>query len=255
MNISRKRSAARILAAVVLFAMTVLVGACNEGDVLVPQSDEPFLYLVLNQIATSFYQPLEWSGQQALLLTSGSPLEPPHYRTAERFEMRRASDGARFDWRTHRGLIDEPGTLSGFQMLYANYYLPQTASADGLGKEDLQPGETYELFIQTEGVVIRGTVTIPEAFSATVLNLDGQRTVVWPRVRGAAGYSVSLSTGQIELQTDTVFALPADANSIVIRALDPHLYRYTVDDRVGRAGIDNGFGVFGAMSLAQLQIR
>lgn len=35
-----------------------------------------------------------------------------------------------------------------------------------------------------------------------------------------------------------------------VRAVDENLYRYLADERVGRSGIDRGYGVFGAVVFA-----
>src|SRR5690606_18014442 len=108
------------------------------------------------------------------------PIESPRYRSAERFEMWRASDGAAFDWRVYPNLVDEPGTSDAVDLMMANWYLPEESSGDGLAYRDLEPGETYELEIETEGVVLRGRATMPESFTVTVLVRDGHRIAVWP---------------------------------------------------------------------------
>ncbi len=238
--------------------LALLSGACASDDPLVPASDEPFLYLVLNQrTSLAYYDSLSSPRQLALLLTVASPLEPMPYRTARRFEMRRASDRRLFDWRVYPDLVDNPGTEGSIDLIYGNYHLPDSATAAGLGTADLRPGESYELEIETEGVVIRGQATIPAAFTASVEVRDGRRIVTWPRVPGAGGYLVEAYPYPREPQRDTVYAVPADvpAGPMSITAVDPNFYRFLTDEDAGRAGIDAGFGVFGALTPASAPIE
>jgi hypothetical protein len=135
----------------------------------------------------------------------------------------------------------------------ANYYLPEESSGNGLAYRDLEPGETYELEIETEGVVLRGRATIPESLAVSVLVQGSHRIAVWPRVRGAGGYIVVADPYPGELQADTTYVIPADVPAgalLQVRALDENLYRYLADERVGRSGIDRGYGVFGAVVFA-----
>lgn len=248
---SRRNRGAWILAIPVVFG--IMGGAACAGDsVVVPASDAPFLYLVLNQQSISNYDSIFEPHQLALLLTTGPTLEPSSYRAATRFDMRRMSDGVRFDWRVYPNLTVEPGTSTSVQLLYANYHLPDSSGLEPLGADSLLPGETYTLEIDTEGVTIHGQVIIPEDFTVSLKVRDGERIAYWPRVRGAVGYFVGAYPYARELQTDTSYAIPADApggHPLNVTAVDPNLYRYITDDKVGRAGIDRGFGVFGAISI------
>jgi|GEM_PF-1943965 len=241
---------------VVALLVGVLSGGCGEQGVLVPDTQEPFFYLVLNQRSASTYQGIHWTGQQALLTTTGSPVEPPRYRTAREFTMWRASDGARFGWRRYPQLVSEPGTSSQLTLLYANYFLPDSAGPEGLlGARDLRPGQTYEIVVTLENEVIRGRTTIPAEFTASLRESGDHRSVVWPRVQGAGGYQISLSSGATLLQTDTTLAVPRDiagGGSVLIQALDPNLYRYVSEKNTARSGIDAGFGVFGAVTFARV---
>ncbi|HEX7051876.1 MAG TPA: hypothetical protein VF188_16840 [Longimicrobiales bacterium] len=241
-----------------LLGLAALAAAACAGDtVVVPESDAPFLYLVLNRRSLSQYDSIFEPHQLALLLTLGSTLEPSPYRTAERFEMRRASDGARFDWRIYPDLILDPGTASSVQLIYGNYHLPDTSGPAGLGADSVLPGETYTLEIDTEGVALRGEATVPAHFAVSVRVRDGQRIVEWPHVAGAAGYFVGAYPYSPELQTDTFYVIPADApggQPMLVTAVDANLYRYIADDELGRAGIDAGFGVFGGVSVASTTV-
>lgn len=239
-------------AVAVLGGLLLLGAGCGTEDVVVPESDEPFLYLVLNWRTLSHYD-LETFTQHALLATAGSPSEPPRYRSAQRFEMRRASDRALFDWRAHTPLNPEAGQIDFLELNWGNYYLPEESSGSGLGYRDVEPGETYELGIETEGVVLRGRATIPESFTVSVVVQGGHRIAVRPRVRGAGGYIVGVDTHGDEPQADTTYLIPANVPAgarLEVRAVDENLYRYLSDDRVGRSGIDHGYGVFGAVVIA-----
>lgn len=249
--VMRTKTGARLALTVAL-----LSGACAWDEPLVPASEEPFVYLVLNLRPVSRYDSSWEPRQLALLLTVGSPLEAMEYRSAQRFEMRRASDGARFDWRAYPILESTTGLEEKFDLGYANYYLPDSATVAGLGAADLRSGETYELEIETEGVVIRGRVMIPAAFNATVEVRDGKRIVSWPHVAGAGGYIVGAYPYSREAQRDTFYVVPADSppGHLGIVAVDPNLYRFMTDENLGRSGIDAGFGVIGAISSTSVQL-
>lgn len=230
-----------------LLAVSALL-ACT-GDPALPVSDEPLLYLVLNQRTTAALPP----GQYAFLLTTGSVLEP-RYRTAERFEMRRRSDGALFAWR-HTGKSGAaPADYAGLGMIHANYHLPDATGPEGLGASAIMPGETYDLRIETDGQLLQGTVTTPAAFTISV-EPGSRARVAWPRVPGAAGYSVEAEgLTAPDIQTDTFFMIPAGAGgpvTVVVHALDPHLFAFQSDERLGRAGIDEGYGLYGAMTTSR----
>lgn len=246
-----------MLSLILPLALSTAVTGCNGSEVLIPSSEEPFLYLVLNE--RSVDRSRARVGQHALLVTTGSPTEPPRYRRAERFSMHRASDGALFGWEQRN-----PGTeVTGYPALSLgepNFLLPDTTPASTLGAKNLTPGETYTLHVETGGAVIRGEVTVPGAFTASVVQRGGRPYAVWPQVPGAAGYGIEirLSNGNSEkvaLQTETVYAIPMEVlagGELKIRALDPNLYLYTTERRTARAGIDRGYGVFGAVTEARL---
>lgn len=240
-------------ASLALLAGALLVG-CRGDEVLIPNSQEPFLHLVLNQRTAS--ERIGRSGQFAFLLTSGSPAEPAHFRCAERFAMWGGGDAAQFRWRS----LDCSGEVGGFPAVSfndANYYLPDPTTAEGLGAEAIQPGQMYELLIETAGRTIRGSVRVPASFTASLSERDGRRVVTWPKVSGAAGYQIRLPDERLVLQQDTVYTVPDEVGKgerIEIRALDPNLWRYLTEDQVQRSGIDAGFGIFGAITTARLTI-
>lgn len=243
--VNRWRAALAVLAAMI---PTVLAG-CDRPPTLVVNT-EPLLYLVLNHRVPAAQPP----GQYALLLTTGSVVEPT-YREATRFEMRRRRDGALFAWRTTGRTGRAPGDYSGIALVNANYHLPDASGPAGLGADSIIPGETYDLLIETEGALMRGSVVTPGRFALTIQPSNPAR-VVWPRVAGAQAYSVEVS-GQTApmLQTDTSLILPAGSETaftIVVHALDPQLYQFQTNERLGRSGVDAGFGLFGAITTARL---
>lgn len=228
-------------------------GGCEGSEIVVPTSEEPFLYLVLNERTVDRSTPAGRVGQHALLLTTGAATESPRYRTAERFDMRRASDGAGFAWRKENVPNGDPGSLPGVSLEYWNFHLPRDAR---LGADALAPGESYELLVESGGEVIRGRVTVPEEFTASTFERDGRRIAVWPRVAGAAGYRIEAADGRVVVQRDTSYVIPDEAiegGTLDIEALDPNLFTYVADNRTARAGIDRGYGVFGAMTAARIE--
>lgn len=233
-------------------ATVAVLASCGAPDVLAPASEEPFFYLVLNARSLSQFSSGEPT-QHALLLTTGSPLDAPEYRQADRFEMHRSGQTAGFDWRRYSEAKGTAGGMDAVQLLYANYYLPLESTSDGLGVDSLVSGETYEIAITSGDRSISGKATIPAAFNARVAASGDVRYIVWPRVRGAGGYDLSFSDGTTLLQRDTVFRLsPAEGHSgaVVIRAADENLYSYLAEPNRARAGIVGAYGVFGGVSVA-----
>jgi hypothetical protein len=228
--------------------------SCDTSDLLVPVSDEPFFYLVLNERSLS-----EYSGeftQHALLLTTGSPLESPDYRIAERFEMRRLTDGASFDWQPYAEARGQTGTKDAISLQGANYHLPLVSTPRGLGVDSLAPGERYEIEIASRGHLIRGKTTIPAAFVARFVAVGEAMHVIWPQVQGAVGYSLTFSSGTVVLQQDTTFRPESTdrGGTLVIRALDENLYRYMAERDLSRSGITGSYGVIGASSASMITI-
>lgn len=238
---------------VVAFLLLPFVGtaACGSGEeVVFPEDEQPFLYLVLNQTGVAA-EPV----QTAFLLTLVSA-DSTVYRSAERFEMRRLRDGAPFDWRNESvfGSIEfDQG--SDLQLIEGNYLLSDTATARGLGFENLEPGATYELVVETDGRVIRGRATIPDTFDITILDIgEEEATAAWPDVAGAAGYSVTAAGDDVTepvFQTDTTFDLRPGTVSVTVRAVGPQAFRYVTDEDVRSAGIQGALGVFGAVQAAE----
>jgi hypothetical protein len=252
----------------VVFA-SLVVGCSSDLVVPVPSSNDPLLYLVLGDPA------ITPSGQPdtvlyALLATTGTPIESPP-RSAIRFEIREAGSGAIYDWRPKQpvhslGFGDEElGRISEV----ANYFLPWSSSAAGRGASDQIYGATYTLDIDTEGVHIHGSTTLPERFAITIETVGDERRIIWPRVKGAAGYLVLVrqpaEPGQFfGLRTfggttvDTTVAVPTQfmsGDSVIVEARDANYITAIQDQnagtRRGRVGIDAGYGVFAAVTRAK----
>lgn len=119
-------------------------------------------YLVLNE--RTFDAAFDGSvGQHALLVTVESVLEAPVYRPAQRFEMKAASEGALFDWRQFES--SRPvGSFPALPINAWNFFLPDSLEAGQLGAGDLEPRTSYVLLVETEGVTIEGSATIPDTF-------------------------------------------------------------------------------------------
>jgi hypothetical protein len=228
---------------------------------LVAISEEPLLYLILSAEPQATSDTL----LSAMLLTAGSPLRS-EYRTATQFVMRRTSDGRPFAWhaRERRGAapFDFRG---GFAAGAGNYVLADTAEVEGLGRRDLTPGDTYVLSITTGAHTISGRVVMPGHPTPRVVQRDGQRMIVWAAVAGAAGYIIQADTDRGtfgKVITDTTYALREDRDPESIppnprfrlTALDSNVARFVSDARAKRAGIDAGYGVFGAVSVAELAL-
>lgn len=236
---------------ILLFAFPIAaVLGCNSVPIVLPRSD-PFLYLVLHQ--RTFVSPQ----QRALLLTVGSPTNSD-YRLADMFEMRRRSDGAPFVWRDLGQRGQAPVDASNASLTDGNYGLMDSASAGSLGATDIGFGTGYDLMIRTGGVTINGTVTVPAAFGLVLQSDGAKRVVCWPRVNGALSYSVEIGgVTAPHFQDDTLIempALPSVGADVVVKALDTNLTRYVRDGRTIRAGIDAGYGVVGALSIASLHV-
>lgn len=233
------------LTGVAILALAGVVGSACSSDIVFPEQRDPFVYLVLNQTVGLTGEPR----QPAFLLTIVRADSVVH-RGAERFEMRRLSDGARFDWDKNT-LFGPPhfdhGSLP--RMQDANWLLADSATGEGLGYPSVAPGYTYELVIESHGAAIRGTTTVPDTFSIAVATRNGHRVAVWPTVDGAAGYAVNaVGDGEsLTFQTDTTYRLSPEATALEVKAVDPNAFRYATDEDARRAGIEGGLGVFGAV--------
>ncbi len=249
MVIPRARTTRRLLAFTALLAG---VAGCSADPVTVPDSDEPFLYLVLNYRTPDRNMIDNRSAQHAVLLTTGSPAEPVRFRAAERFELRAAGDPALFGW-TPLPARGEQGSYPSASLDRPNWLLPDIAPPGTRGARDIRPGVQYMLTVATGGRTLRGETVVPDSFAIRTSAEGDRRIAVWPRVRGAAAYQVEFANDPPRVQSDTTFSFPASAppGSLTVYAMDPNVYRFTVERRSEREGIDTGFGVFGAVSAAR----
>lgn len=264
-NSSHITSGARFWRSVVASAVVAAVSGCSANAPLIPESDAPFLYLILSQalIPTSPLVPAD-STVNAFLLTVGTPLSSP-YRGAERFEMWRKSDGAPFRWSEGARYLKEPPVGPRGLVLTngASFVLEEDSSALGLGRRQLRALESYSLRIETGGVVITGEARIPAAPIATLVRTDSGMAIAWNRAEGAAAYFFQADTERFTgfFMTDTVVQLhfdrgdgtPAQPEARIV-AYDSNVARYVADSTVGRSGITGAFGLFGAVSSTRLPL-
>lgn len=248
---ARRRRPAALLAALVLGL--VAATGCGE-EIVFPENQEPFIYVVLNHTVAPAGEIL----QPGFVLDVWSA-DSVSYLSAERFEMRRASDDSIFDWR-NASLFSTNPTFDLGQAVRpsrANYLLASEATegfgdttSRGLRREDLEPGATYELLVDTGEEMIRGEATIPDSFR---IAFPGDRRIAWPSVEGAAGYRLELTGDDVFFLRDTTFTVPEDLTfgPLRLHALGPNIFRYLTDDDRRRAGIDVGTGVFGAITAAR----
>lgn len=246
MRAPRLRGSSEMLLGLVLVGL--LAGLACDSNPVLPETRRPFVYLVLNQTVERDGERV----QPAFLLTILRADSVVH-RGAERFEMRRLSDGARFDWREERD-VQLGFDIAAPPLRTANWLLADSATGAGLGRPSLEPGQTYELVVETGGEVIRGRATIPDTFSVSVVERGGGQLAVWPTVDGAAAYSVDAvgAGGPFHtLQTDTTFLLADSATALSVIAVGPATHRFMTDEEVRRAGVVGGLGVFGAILEAR----
>jgi hypothetical protein len=202
------------------------------------------------------------TGLYAALVTTGSPLRTP-YVHADRFEMRRLSDGARFAWRPVDPPVEVIGATGAFGSS-GNYFLPQQSDASGLGTDSIAPGEVYEIVVEVGAYRVMGRTRVPGPVEFVREPTDGDTIVRWRRVPGAATYTIG---GQFFLTdlfqtTDTTFVFhrsgpPGEQQppiTVRIFALDSNYAAFTGDVRASRAGVTEGWGVFGSYTWAETQV-
>jgi hypothetical protein len=240
--------------------MLLLACAGCAGDrVLIPQSDDILVDVV---IAPDDAAPSAVN-LHAFLLRAGTPLRSP-FLVATRFEMRRLSDGALFDWRP----VTPSDTAVGNGNEYvlpseANYELPRAGSGGLLGRQDIVAGESYGLLIEVDGRTVQGLTKVPGVptivRSAALLSQD---SLVWATAAGAGGYSVVTQDffPLSDFTRDTLYRFdgPNDnisAKGTVVRAYEPGLFSYLTDRRRGSAGVTGALGVFGAYNSDSLPAR
>ena len=238
---------------VFLSALFFPLGCAPESPIIV-RTDEPMVYVILTP--DSLISPLpELHG---LLANTGTPVTV-EYLTADRFVMRRVSDGAIFDWQLDTS--PQPSSVP----FGGNYVLAESANSRGLGRRDLEAGERYTLEVSISDRTITGRVTIPSHPAPhLVVKSNGVRVVEWPRIAAAGEYRLDIESEfpRNYATRDTFFVLkdappggqwPAHPQ-FSITAIDTNWYRYSRDNTAVRAGVQGGFGVFGAMSASSIEI-
>ncbi|HEU5174213.1 MAG TPA: hypothetical protein VFT96_05615 [Gemmatimonadaceae bacterium] len=236
-------------------AALVAVLACGTSDALPPAIPEAQLAVLLTDSA-----PEAWdSVRYAMLAEVGTPIASPLLH-AERFEMRRRSDGAPFDWHW-TGRADTIGTsVWSSPISPANYRLAPTAGIEGLGAADLRAGERYDFIVDAGPHHLEASVRIPDPIIVVRQATDGDTIVRWRRVPGAAGYIFGTYYSRSEPVTDTlvrVGPLPAhlDSLDVTIFALDSNLVAMLRDRRMTAAGVRGGRGIAGAYTWTRVRIR
>ncbi len=236
----------------VLLTAAALAAACTGDPLTVPSSDELFIHVAIAPVAAS---PAN-TELRAFVLIAGTPLASP-YLTADRFEMRRAADGALFDWRAQ--MMTEPAVHAAGSTISSdagNYRLPLVGSGALLGRQDIRAGESYSLLVESGGRVITGMTTVPGIPSLVRVPSVASDPFIWHSVGGAGGYSISAppffpffgTTPDTSFTFESGSSCCTSAAGIVVRAYDSQLYSYVVDGRLGRSGLSAGLGVFGSFN-------
>jgi hypothetical protein len=240
-----------------------LMGAACDATGPLPDFDEtPTVALLITPEPVSrFIGTAADSGLRATIVTTGTPVRSPYLR-ADRFEMRRLSDGAQFAWR----YVEPPQDAIGvFSLISENYFLPRRPDASGLGSDSITPGTEYELIAEAGPHRVDGRTRVPAAVEFVRAPADGDSIVRWRRSAGAATYSFELSglVQAVRLIDDTALVvrvspfLSPESPPTVIRvfALDSNYAAFRSDFRAGRAGINGGWGVFGSFTWADTDLR
>lgn len=228
-----------------LLALTLASTGCQTDPVDTPLAPGPFLYLVLGERSVDVSRADSAGRWQHAMLLSLTPDQTVEFRSAVRFAMEDGR-GRRFGWtdlaRTG-SVVREPGPDS----MHPNWVLPETPWA-GLGADHLEPGESYTLHVDTEGRAVLGATTMPGPIAARITGTGD--VLAWGSVIGAAGYRVTIDDETLFV-TDSVIALSAarqQATRIIVDALDPNAWAHHTNPKVGTAGVQGAFGVFGAMT-------
>jgi hypothetical protein len=200
------------------------------------------------------------SGLYGHLLVTGTPVQSPYLR-ADRFEMRRLSDRARFAWRAVDPPRDALPTVGPDEI--GNYFLPRRSSAAGLGSDSIADGEHYELVAETGPHHITGRTRVPGKVEFVREPTDGDSIVRWRRTPGAAAYLVNLFP-LLKPVDDTLIVIyrspplpgqpPLPPVTVRVFALDSNYAAFAGDLRLERAGVTGAWGVFGSFSWGDAEL-
>lgn len=247
-----------------LLASSLLsMAACTGDPFVTPVSSELFFCAVLGPPWGTIVSPTTSdTALYAFLLETGTPINSP-YITADRFEMRRTSDGALLDWRPNTPAKPYVGLTRALLTEDGNYVLPLHGAAGRLGRIDLVPGDQYELFVDVGAVAIRGTASIPAVPQAAFVDTNDALPVLsWKPVPGVGGYSVTTQDFMpiFAFTRDTAFHFDGPIHNMsgvgtIVRAYEPQAFSYLADPHVGRVGITGALGVFGAYASFRLPPR
>jgi hypothetical protein len=202
------------------------------------------------------------SGLYGHLVITGTPVQSPFLR-AERFEMRRVSDGASFAWRAVDPPRDVVPTVGPEEI--GNYFLPRSSNASGLGSDSIAEGEQYDLIAEAGPHQIAGRTRMPGKVEFVRDPTDGDTIIRWRRTPGSAGYMINLFPLLMKAAEDTLIVIhwtppspgePALPPPVVrVFALDSNYAAFAGRGRVERAGITGAWGVFGSFSWGDTELR
>lgn len=247
-------------------AGAALVGlACQAAEPLPPFDETPALALLITpeipgpQLPPGA-PPRPDSGLYATLVTTGTPVRSP-YLQADRFEMRRVSDGARYAWRPFPTLED---VVVFAPRERGNYFLPRVTSAAGLGWDSIAPAAVYELVIDAGAFRLAARTRVPGRVEFVRETADGDSIVRWRSAVGAALYLFGgdLFYGARRI-ADTAIVVsrrpprpgePSFPEVIQVFAVDSNYAAFRSDLRASQAGISGGWGVFGSYTSAELEL-
>jgi hypothetical protein len=236
-------------------------GGCDAAGPMPPFDETPSIAVLITPgpppPSFGFGSPQADSGLYGHLLVTGTPVRSPYLR-AERFEMRRLSDGALFAWRAVDPPRDALPTLGPDET--GNYFLPRAGSAAGLGSESITEGEQYELVAEAGQHHITGRTRVPGKVEFVRTATDGDTIIRWRRTPGAAAYLINLFPILMKAADDTLIvfhrsppppgAPPPEPLVFRVFALDSSYAAFAGDVRVDRAGVTGAWGVFGSFSWA-----
>lgn len=235
------------------------VAACDAAGPVPPFDDTPMVAVLITPgPPPRLYGFPPDSGLFAALLTTGTPIRSPYLR-ADRFEMRRVSDGALFAWRP---VAPRSEAIAVFSFVDGNYFLPRRDGASGLGSESLTPGEVYELVVDAGVRRIVGRTRMPGGVEFVSEPTDGDTILRWRSAPGAAGYGVfgrdiyttrRIADTAVVMYRDPPF-LGQTPNIASVFAYDSNFVAFSGDPRVSQAGISGGWGVFGSYTRADKEL-
>jgi hypothetical protein len=239
---------------------TLLCAGCDAAGPMPPFDETPTVSVLITRgpPPPTFESVPADSGLYAHLLVTGTPVRSP-YLHADRFEMQRLSDGARFAWRAIATSSDAVPTAGAV----GNYFLPRHMTAAGLGSDSIAAGEVYELVAEAGRHQIVGRTRVPGKVELVRDPTDGDSIVRWRRTPGAAAYLVNLfpllkpfDDTLIVIRWSPAFPGEQPRLPLVVRvfALDSNYAAFMSDDRVTRAGITGAWGVFGSFTWADTEL-